>query len=109
PALAGGVAGAAGVRCCHAGRCAAGLPQGGGRRAGRGRPGLDRRAGTGYQARREGPDRGVNALASTDRPRELIHRGMTSRDLTENVEQMQLRSALALVRTKVLAVLVRLA
>src|SRR6185503_3138483 len=24
-----------------------------------------------------------NALASTDRPRELIHRGMTSRDLTE--------------------------
>jgi adenylosuccinate lyase len=50
-----------------------------------------------------------NALASTDQPRELIHRGMTSRDLTENVEQLQLRSALQLVRTKVLAVLVRLA
>jgi adenylosuccinate lyase len=40
---------------------------------------------------------------------EQIHKGMTSRDLTENVEQLQLRSGLALVRTKVLAVLVRLA
>jgi adenylosuccinate lyase len=40
---------------------------------------------------------------------EQIHKGMTSRDLTENVEQLQVRSALALVRTKVLAVLVRLA
>jgi adenylosuccinate lyase len=40
---------------------------------------------------------------------EQIHKGMTSRDLTENVEQLQLRSALELVRTKVLAVLVRLA
>ena len=40
---------------------------------------------------------------------ELIHRGMTSRDLTENVEQLQVRSALRLVRTKVLGVLVRLA
>ena len=40
---------------------------------------------------------------------EQIHKGMTSRDLTENVEQLQIRSALALVRTKVLAVLVRLA
>ncbi|MDQ2956724.1 MAG: adenylosuccinate lyase [Actinomycetota bacterium] len=40
---------------------------------------------------------------------EQIHKGMTSRDLTENVEQLQLRSALRLVRTKVLAVLVRLA
>jgi adenylosuccinate lyase len=56
-----------------------------------------------------------NALASTadtadaEQARELIHRGMTSRDLTENVEQLQVRSALNLVRTKVLAVLVRLA
>ena len=40
---------------------------------------------------------------------EHIHKGMTSRDLTENVEQLQVRSALALIRTKVLAVLVRLA
>ncbi|MDQ1720907.1 MAG: adenylosuccinate lyase [Pseudonocardiales bacterium] len=50
-----------------------------------------------------------NALASTEQVRELIHRGMTSRDLTENVEQLQVRSALRLIRTKVLAVLVRLA
>ena len=34
---------------------------------------------------------------------------MTSRDLTENVEQLQVRDGLRLVRTKVLAVLVRLA
>ena len=40
---------------------------------------------------------------------EQIHKGMTSRDLTENVEQLQVRSALQLVRTKVLAVLIRLA
>ena len=40
---------------------------------------------------------------------EHIHRGMTSRDLTENVEQSQVRSSLLLVRTKVLAVLGRLA
>jgi adenylosuccinate lyase len=40
---------------------------------------------------------------------EHIHKGMTSRDLTENVEQLQVLSALALVRTKVLAVLGRLA
>jgi adenylosuccinate lyase len=40
---------------------------------------------------------------------EQIHKGMTSRDLTENVEQLQLRQALKLARTKVLAVLVRLA
>jgi len=50
-----------------------------------------------------------NELASDEQTRELIHRGMTSRDLTENVEQLQVRSALQLVRTKVLAVLVRLA
>ncbi|HLY34827.1 MAG TPA: adenylosuccinate lyase, partial [Jatrophihabitantaceae bacterium] len=40
---------------------------------------------------------------------EQIHKGMTSRDLTENVEQLQVRSALRLVRTKTLAVLARLA
>src|SRR3954464_8978041 len=40
---------------------------------------------------------------------EHIHKGMTSRDLTENVEQLQVRSSLALIRTKVLAVLSRLA
>ncbi|MDT4962018.1 MAG: adenylosuccinate lyase [Pseudonocardiales bacterium] len=40
---------------------------------------------------------------------EQIHKGMTSRDLTENVEQLQVRSALALIRTKTLAVLARLA
>jgi adenylosuccinate lyase len=40
---------------------------------------------------------------------EQIHKGMTSRDLTENVEQLQVRSSLMLVRTKVLAVLARLA
>jgi adenylosuccinate lyase len=38
-----------------------------------------------------------------------IHRGMTSRDLTENVEQLQIRQSLTLVRRKVLAVLARLA
>jgi adenylosuccinate lyase len=40
---------------------------------------------------------------------EQIHKGMTSRDLTENVEQLQVRSSIALIRTKVLAVLSRLA
>jgi len=40
---------------------------------------------------------------------EQIHKGMTSRDLTENVDQSQVRSSLLLVRTKVLAVLGRLA
>ncbi len=40
---------------------------------------------------------------------EHIHKGMTSRDLTENVEQMQVRSALVLVRARVVAVLARLA
>jgi adenylosuccinate lyase len=39
---------------------------------------------------------------------EQIHKGLTSRDLTENVEQLQISSALRLVRMKVLAVLVRL-
>src|ERR1700712_4910841 len=40
---------------------------------------------------------------------EQIHKGMTSRDLTENVEQLQIRDSLALVRTKTLALLSRLA
>ncbi len=40
---------------------------------------------------------------------EQIHKGMTSRDLTENVEQLQVRDSLRLVRMKALAVLARLA
>jgi adenylosuccinate lyase len=40
---------------------------------------------------------------------EHIHKGMTSRDLTENVEQMQVRASLELVRSGVLAALSALA
>ena len=40
---------------------------------------------------------------------EHIHKGMTSRDLTENVEQLQARSAMELVRDRCVAVLARLA
>lgn len=40
---------------------------------------------------------------------EHIHKAMTSRDLTENVEQLQIRDALVLVRGRMLATLVRLA
>jgi adenylosuccinate lyase len=40
---------------------------------------------------------------------EHIHKGMTSRDLTENVEQLQVRSSLLLVRDRVVAALARLA
>ncbi len=40
---------------------------------------------------------------------EHIHKGMTSRDLTENVEQMQVRLALLVVRDRVVATLARLA
>jgi adenylosuccinate lyase len=40
---------------------------------------------------------------------ERIHAGMTSRDLTENVEQLQVRAALALVRDRMVAALARLA
>ncbi|MCX6414970.1 MAG: adenylosuccinate lyase, partial [Actinobacteria bacterium] len=40
---------------------------------------------------------------------EFIHLGMTSRDLTENVEQLQVRNALLLVQLKVVAALQRLA
>ncbi|NIJ14918.1 adenylosuccinate lyase [Saccharomonospora amisosensis] len=45
-----------------------------------------------------------NALAG----HEHIHKGMTSRDLTENVEQLQVRRSLELVRDRVVAVLARL-
>src|SRR5690606_22667395 len=40
---------------------------------------------------------------------EHIHKGLTSRDLTENVEQMQVRAALTLVRDRTVAALARLA
>jgi adenylosuccinate lyase len=40
---------------------------------------------------------------------EHIHKGMTSRDLTENVEQLQIRAGLLLVRDRVVAALARLA
>jgi len=39
---------------------------------------------------------------------EHIHKGMTSRDLTENVEQLQIRRSLELVRDRVVAVLSRM-
>ena len=39
---------------------------------------------------------------------EHIHKGMTSRDLTENVEQLQVRASLQLVRDRVVAALARL-
>src|SRR5262245_45227941 len=40
---------------------------------------------------------------------EHIHKGMTSRDLTENVEQLQIRASLELVRDRMVAALARLA
>ena len=40
---------------------------------------------------------------------EHVHKGMTSRDLTENVEQMQVLESLKLVRARVVTVLARLA
>ena len=40
---------------------------------------------------------------------EHVHKGMTSRDLTENVEQLQVRDALLIVRDRLVAALVRLA
>ena len=46
-----------------------------------------------------------NALAGY----EHIHKGMTSRDLTENVEQVQIRDSLRLIRERTAAVLARLA
>jgi adenylosuccinate lyase len=46
-----------------------------------------------------------NALAG----HEHVHKGMTSRDLTENVEQLQIRDALELVRDRMVATAVQLA
>ncbi len=46
-----------------------------------------------------------NALAGFQE----IHKGLTSRDLTENVEQLQVRLAVALVRDRMVAALARLA
>jgi adenylosuccinate lyase len=40
---------------------------------------------------------------------EHIHKGLTSRDLTENVEQLQILRGLEIIRTKVLAALLKLA
>jgi adenylosuccinate lyase len=40
---------------------------------------------------------------------EHIHKGMTSRDLTENVEQLQVRQSLALIRDRAVAAAARLA
>ncbi|GAA0974166.1 Adenylosuccinate lyase [Nocardioides aquaticus] len=40
---------------------------------------------------------------------EHVHKGMTSRDLTENVEQLQVRQSLALLRDRAVATLARLA
>ncbi len=45
-----------------------------------------------------------NALAG----HEHVHKGMTSRDLTENVEQLQIRLSLELARDRTVALLVRL-
>lgn len=46
-----------------------------------------------------------NALAG----HEQVHKGMTSRDLTENVEQLQVRQSLTLLRDRAVAALARLA
>src|SRR5690606_28257400 len=40
---------------------------------------------------------------------EHIHKGLTSRDLTENVEQLQIRSSLEVIRDRTVSALVRLA
>src|SRR5699024_11269446 len=45
----------------------------------------------------------LNALAG----HEHVHKGMTSRDLTENVEQLQIYRSLELVRDKAIAVVAR--
>ncbi len=39
---------------------------------------------------------------------EHIHKGMTSRDLTENVEQLQIRRSLLIIRDRIVATLVRM-
>ncbi|HAQ42337.1 MAG TPA: adenylosuccinate lyase, partial [Acidimicrobiaceae bacterium] len=40
---------------------------------------------------------------------EHIHKGLTSRDLTENVEQLQIKQSMQLVRDRLVTVIVRLA
>jgi adenylosuccinate lyase len=85
-----------------------GVPDGSSRRTsggGLGRPRLHRRPRAGDPARRQGRIEEFNALAG----HEHVHKGMTSRDLTENVEQMQVRESLVLVRGLVVATLARLA
>jgi adenylosuccinate lyase len=47
----------------------------------------------------------VNALAGFQH----VHKGMTSRDLTENVEQLQIVSSLKIIRDRIVATLVQLA
>jgi adenylosuccinate lyase len=46
-----------------------------------------------------------NALAGFQH----VHKGMTSRDLTENVEQLQIKSSLKIIRDRIVATLVQLA
>ncbi|HEY3005588.1 MAG TPA: adenylosuccinate lyase [Kribbellaceae bacterium] len=50
-----------------------------------------------------------NALAGSVLAGEHVHKGMTSRDLTENVEQLQIRAGLELVRDRAVATAARLA
>jgi len=49
-----------------------------------------------------------NALAGHEQATQYIHLGMTSRDLTENVEQLQVRRSLELIRNRCVATLDRL-
>ncbi|MDN5745060.1 MAG: adenylosuccinate lyase [Nocardioidaceae bacterium] len=50
-----------------------------------------------------------NALADSVTWGEHIHKGMTSRDLTENVEQLQVKQSLTLIKDRAIATLARLA
>ncbi len=79
-------------------RCAG--PSGGDRRLSgdgrRHRPRLDPAQRRGAQARREARIDEFNALAG----HEQIHKGLTSRDVTENVEQLQVRQAIDLVESR---------
>jgi|APSaa5957512622_1039677.scaffolds.fasta_scaffold06268_3 adenylosuccinate lyase len=47
----------------------------------------------------------IEAYVQTARAGEYIHRGMTSRDLTDNVEQMQIKKALEIIFGKLVAIL----
>ncbi|HEX6196867.1 MAG TPA: adenylosuccinate lyase [Jiangellaceae bacterium] len=49
-----------------------------------------------------------NALAGQEHTTQYIHLGMTSRDVTENVEQLQILRSLELIRDRSVAALVRL-